>query len=150
MEISKSPWWRHLYSPKLQYTNYYKQLITVVCSVRGGATVSGGSHLIFLFPLYCLNILVFLIVQLVIWLHQDFIFQHSNLAYQIRLKILHNYSSWKLAVKPVKLVRLSGFFSTLYKIFSPIWWARLEYWKMKSWWCQVTSWKMRKANMFKQ
>ena len=88
--------------------------------------------------LYCFNIFASLILQLMTWLHQNFIFLCSNLVYQIGQKIvhdlekksaqsdhfyrfyacfklcpdvnLHNCSVWKIAVKPVKIVRLSWFF----------------------------------------
>ena len=42
------------------------------------------------------------------------------------------------------------FFSKLNKIFHPIYWDRLELWKMKSWWGQVASWSLRDANIFTQ
>ena len=52
MEIAKSPWWRHLYSPKIHFATHNKLFIAVVWSVRGGATVLGGSHLVLTLLLY--------------------------------------------------------------------------------------------------
>ena len=103
--------------------------------------------------LYRLNVFASLIFQLVTWLHQDFIFQCSNLAHQILYNFkkksvqpdyfymfyiclkfcpdinLHNCCIWKIAVKPVKIAQLNWFFKKLYKIFSPILWVKLEHWK---------------------
>ena len=52
VEISKSLWWRHLYSPKLWFKTQHKLFTAVVWSVRGGATVLGGSHLVITLFLY--------------------------------------------------------------------------------------------------
>ena len=40
--------------------------------------------------LYCLNALASFSLQFATWLHQNFIFQYSNLAGQIKQKILDN------------------------------------------------------------
>ena len=55
---------------------------------------------------YCLNILVFLILQFVTRHHQDIIFQYSNLAHQIGLKILYNFGKKSAQLDLLQVLQL--------------------------------------------